>query len=236
MDKLSIYVVEDDESIRTMVVYALNGSGFEAQGFPDNRAFYAAMDKALPDMVLLDIMLPGEDGLSILKKLRAESCTAQLPVIMLTAKSAEIDKVRGLDLGADDYVSKPFGILELLSRIRAVARRTVESSRKTSEKEDEVYEYRNIRLDEGSHIVTVDDEEVALTRKEFRLLSDLLRNQGRVLTRDQIMEQVWGFDYGGETRTVDIHINTLRKKIRDDGSIIQTIRGVGYKIDREAGR
>ncbi|MCD8356506.1 MAG: response regulator transcription factor [Clostridia bacterium] len=236
MDKLSIYVVEDDESIRTMVVYALNGSGFEAQGFPDNRAFFAAMDKVLPDMVLLDIMLPGEDGLSILKKLRTEPRTAQLPVIMLTAKSAEIDKVRGLDLGADDYVSKPFGILELLSRIRAVARRTVESSRKVSEKEDEVYEYRNIRLDEGSHIVTVDEKEVALTRKEFQLLSDLLRNQGRVLTRDQIMEQVWGFDYGGETRTVDIHINTLRKKIGDDGRVIQTIRGVGYKIDREAGR
>ena len=155
---------------------------------------------------------------------------------MLTAKSAEIDKVRGLDLGADDYVSKPFGILELLSRIRAVARRTVESGRKSPEEQDGIYEYRNIRMDEGSHTLTVDGQEVTLTRKEFQLLGDLLRNQGRVLTRDQIMEQVWGFDYGGATRTVDIHINTLRKKIGDDGSIIQTVRGVGYKIDREGGR
>lgn len=236
MDKLSIYVVEDDESIRTMVVYALNGSGYEARGFPDNRSFYTALDQTLPDMVLLDIMLPGEDGLSILKHIRTAPRTAQLPVIMLTAKSAEIDKVRGLDLGADDYVSKPFGILELLSRIRAVARRTVESGRKSPEEQDVIYEYRNIRMDEGSHTLTVDGQEVTLTRKEFQLLGDLLRNQGRVLTRDQIMEQVWGFDYGGATRTVDIHINTLRKKIGDDGSIIQTVRGVGYKIDREGGR
>ena len=236
MDKLSIYVVEDDESIRTMVVYALNGSGYEARGFPDNRSFYTALDQTLPDMVLLDIMLPGEDGLSILKHIRTAPRTAQLPVIMLTAKSAEIDKVRGLDLGADDYVSKPFGILELLSRIRAVARRTVESGRKSPEEQDFIYEYRNIRMDEGSHTLTVDGQEVTLTRKEFQLLGDLLRNQGRVLTRDQIMEQVWGFDYGGATRTVDIHINTLRKKIGDDGSIIQTVRGVGYKIDREGGR
>lgn len=233
MDKLSVYVVEDDESIRTMVVYALNGSGYEAQGFADNQAFYAAMNQVLPDMVLLDIMLPGEDGLSILKQIRTSTRTSHLPVIMLTAKSAEIDKVRGLDLGADDYISKPFGILELLSRIRAVARRTVESSRKLTEKQDGVYEYRNIRMDEESHTLTVDGQEVNLTRKEFQLLGDLLRNQGRVLTRDQIMEQVWGFDYSGATRTVDIHINTLRKKIGDDGDIIQTVRGVGYKIDRE---
>ena len=179
---------------------------------------------------------PYMDGLSILKQIRTAPRTAQLPVIMLTAKSAEIDKVRGLDLGADDYVSKPFGILELLSRIRAVARRTVESGRKSAEDQDGIYEYRNIRMDEGSHTLTVDGQEVTLTRKEFQLLGDLLRNQGRVLTRDQIMEQVWGFDYGGATRTVDIHINTLRKKIGDDGSIIQTVRGVGYKIDREGGR
>ncbi|MDO4173951.1 MAG: response regulator transcription factor [Eubacteriales bacterium] len=234
MDKLSVYVVEDDESIRTMVVYALNGSGYEAKGFPDSHAFRAAMERALPDLILLDIMLPGEDGLSILKQLRSSRSTERLPVIMLTAKSAEIDKVRGLDLGADDYVAKPFGIMELLSRVRAVARRTVETG-KTSQQEGKIYQYRNIRLDEDGHILTVDGEEVILTRKEFQLLSDLLRNQGRVLTRDQIMEQVWGFDYGGATRTVDIHINTLRKKIGDDGSIIQTVRGIGYKIGKEAG-
>ena len=176
MEKLSIYVVEDDESIRTMVVYALNGSGYEAQGFPGGRSFYAA----------------------------------------------------------DDYISKPFGILELLSRIRAVARRTVESSKSAAVNGAHSYDYGNVHVDEDGHVVTVDGEEVLLTRKEFRLLCDLLRNQGRVLTRDQIMEQVWGFDYGGATRTVDIHINTLRKKIHDDGTMIQTVRGIGYKIDKEA--
>lgn len=233
MDKLSIYVVEDDESIRTMVVYALNGSGYAAQGFSDGRLFFTALDNSIPDLVLLDIMLPGEDGLSILKRLRTQQRTKQLPIIMLTAKTGEMDKVRGLDLGADDYVSKPFGILELLSRIRAVARRSVEMTRQNKQQDDGIYQYRNIYIDESSHVVTVDGSEVALTRKEFKLLCDLLRNQGRVLTRDQIMEQVWGFDYGGETRTVDIHINTLRKKLGDDGSLIQTVRGVGYKIDKE---
>ena len=234
MEKLSIYVVEDDESIRTMVVYALNGSGYEAQGFPGGRSFYAAVNEKKPDLVLLDIMLPGEDGLSILKHLRAAPETSQMPVIMLTAKTAEMDKVRGLDLGADDYISKPFGILELLSRIRAVARRTVESSKCAAVNGAHSYDYGNVHVDEDGHVVTVDGEEVLLTRKEFRLLCDLLRNQGRVLTRDQIMEQVWGFDYGGATRTVDIHINTLRKKIHDDGTMIQTVRGIGYKIDKEA--
>ena len=233
MDKLSIYVVEDDESIRTMVVYALNGSGYEARGFPDNRSFYTALDQTLPDMVLLDIMLPGEDGLSILKHIRTAPRTAQLPVIMLTAKSAEIDKVRGLDLGADDYVSKPFGILELLSRIRAVARRTVESGKKSPEEQDGIYEYRNIRMDEGSHTLTVDGQEVTLTRKEFQLLGDLLRNQGRVLTRDQILNKIWGYAFDGESRTVDVHIRTLRQKLGPEGERIETVRGVGYKIAEE---
>lgn len=232
MDNLSIYVVEDDESIRTMVVYALNGSGYVARGFSDSRAFFQAVDEKSPDLVLLDIMLPGEDGLSILKRLRSTPKTARIPAIMLTAKSTEMDKVRGLDMGADDYVAKPFGILELLSRIRAVARRTVESGRQTAEEGNGIFEYQNIRVDEASHIVTVDGAEVMLTRKEFKLLCDLMRNQGRVLTRDQIMEQVWGFDYGGATRTVDIHINTLRKKLGDDGTMIQTVRGVGYKIGK----
>ncbi len=231
MDKLTIYVVEDDESIRTMVVYALNGNGYTAEGFSNGREFFAKLDKQLPDMALLDIMLPGEDGLTILKRLRASESTQDLPVIMLTAKSQEIDKVRGLDLGADDYIAKPFGILELLSRIRAVSRRTV-NARSQNAEESGTYVYRNIRVDEPSHIVEVDGKEVFLTRKEFKLLCDLMRNQGRVLTRDQIMEQVWGFDYGGATRTVDIHINTLRKKLGDDGSMIQTVRGVGYKIDK----
>ncbi|MGM9629708.1 response regulator transcription factor [Butyricicoccus sp.] len=232
MENLSIYVVEDDESIRTMVVYALNGSGYVTRGFADSRAFFQAMDEKAPDLVLLDIMLPGEDGLSILKRLRSTPKTARIPAIMLTAKSTEMDKVRGLDMGADDYVAKPFGILELLSRIRAVARRTVESGKQTADEGSGIFEYQNVRVDEASHIVTVDGNEVMLTRKEFKLLCDLMRNQGRVLTRDQIMEQVWGFDYGGATRTVDIHINTLRKKLGDDGTMIQTVRGVGYKIGK----
>lgn len=232
MEDLTVYVVEDDESIRTMIVYALNGSGFHAQGFEESGAFYAQLETQMPDLVLLDIMLPGEDGLSILKRLRTNAETQRIPVIMLTAKSEEMDKVRGLDLGADDYVTKPFGILELLSRIRAVARRTVDTQRQDAQTDDGVFSIANLTVDEASHIVTVDGETVTLTRKEFQLLCDLLRNRGRVLTRDQIMERVWGFDYGGATRTVDIHINTLRKKIGDDGTLIQTVRGVGYKIDR----
>lgn len=232
MDDMSIYVVEDDESIRTMVVYALNGSGYVAKGYADSREFFEELDKQLPDLVLLDIMLPGEDGLTILKRLRAADRTVSLPVIMLTAKAEEIDKVRGLDLGADDYMAKPFGILELLSRIRAVARRTVEPRRQEETENAGTYVCRNVCVNEQSHIAEVDGKEVSLTRKEFKLLCDLMRNQGRVLTRDQIMEQVWGFDYGGATRTVDIHINTLRKKLGDDGSMIQTVRGVGYKIDK----
>ncbi len=232
MEDLTVYVVEDDESIRTMIVYALNGSGFHAQGFEESGTFYARLETQMPDLVLLDIMLPGEDGLSILKRLRTNVETKRIPVIMLTAKSEEMDKVRGLDLGADDYVTKPFGILELLSRIRAVARRTVDTQRQDAQADDGVFSLANVTVDEASHTVTADGKAVTLTRKEFQLLCDLLRNRGRVLTRDQIMERVWGFDYGGATRTVDIHINTLRKKIGDDGTLIQTVRGVGYKIDR----
>ena len=205
---------------------------YQVSGFPNGRSFFRALDEKMPDMVLLDIMLPGEDGLSILQRLRNGANTKQLPVIMLTAKSAEIDKVRGLDMGADDYVTKPFGILELLSRVRALARRSVNTEKNTIEKDHNTLEYQHIRVDPVSHIVMVHGEEVVLTRKEFQLLYDLLENQGRVLTRDQIMERVWGFDYGGATRTVDIHINTLRKKIGDDGNIIQTVRGVGYKIGK----
>ncbi|HIV68880.1 MAG TPA: response regulator transcription factor [Candidatus Butyricicoccus stercorigallinarum] len=232
MEHVSIYVVEDDESIRTMVVYALKESGYEAQGFEESQAFFQAVEQKTPELVLLDIMLPGEDGLSILKRLRGMPKTARVPVIMLTAKATEMDKVRGLDMGADDYVAKPFGILELLSRIRAVVRRTVQTEKQMAEEGSGIFVYQNVRVDEASHTVTVDGREVTLTRKEFKLLCDLMRNQGRVLTRDQIMEKVWGFDYGGATRTVDIHINTLRKKLNDDGSMIQTVRGVGYKIGK----
>lgn len=229
MSGMNIYLVEDDESIRTMVLYALGGNGFSALGFGSGREFYSAMRDQLPDLILLDIMLPGENGLSILKRLREAEPTASIPVIMLTAKSSEMDKVTGLDLGADDYVAKPFGILELISRIRAVARRA--GSRESEEEQDTgLYTYEDLSICEQSHIVTLRGEEIHLTRKEFKLLWFLLENRGRVVTRESIMEHVWDTGYDVETRTVDIHINTLRKKIEDDGSKIQTIRGVGYKI------
>ena len=223
---MNIYLVEDDESIRTMVLYALSGNGFEASGFESGRELNVAMRARLPDMILLDIMLPGENGLSILKRLRASDRTASIPIIMLTAKASEMDKVTGLDPGADDYVAKPFGILELLSRIRAVARRTGANGADT----EEHYTYKDVSIFGDSHIVTLRGEEIHLTRKEFKLLWFLLENQGRVVTRESIMEHVWDTGYDVETRTVDIHINTLRRKIDDDGTKIQTIRGVGYKI------
>ena len=223
---MNIYLVEDDRSIRTMLLYALNGNGFEASGFETGRELNAALRTRLPDMILLDIMLPDENGLSILKRLRASEQTAALPVIMLTAKSSEMDKVVGLDLGADDYIVKPFGILELLSRIRALARRAGAKA----ERAETSYTYGDVSIFEDSHIVTLRGEEIHLTRKEFKLLWFLLENQGRVVTRESIMEHVWDTGFDIETRTVDIHINTLRRKIEDDGSKIQAIRGVGYKI------
>ena len=230
MQTKTIYIVEDDENIRSMVQYALTGNGYEALGFESAPSFFEQLEYKKPDLVLLDIMLPGEDGLSILQHLRKRNDTKNLPVLMLTAKSEEMDKVRGLDLGADDYVSKPFGILELLSRIRAVLRRAESSRPDDSLPSDSVLEYSGVKVDQDSHEVTAFGEDVKLTKKEFQLLTTLMENRGRVLTREQLMSIVWGFEYSGETRTVDIHINTLRKKIGDDGSRIQTIRGVGYKF------
>ena len=232
---MKIYVVDSDEGTRSMLLYVLGEQSYTASGFESADSFKAALRTELPNLILLDsVMTEKEDGLSLLKWLKADRRTASIPVILLMEKATEMDRVIGLDLGADDYLSKPFGILELLSRIRAVARRTVESSKSAAVNGAHSYDYGNVHVDEDGHVVTVDGVEVLLTRKEFRLLCDLLRNQGRVLTRDQIMEQVWGFDYGGATRTVDIHINTLRKKIHDDGTMIQTVRGIGYKIDKEA--
>lgn len=232
MQTKRIYIVEDDENIRSMVQYALNGNGYEAIGFGSGQPFFKQLEEAVPDLVLLDIMLPGEDGLTILKRLRQQSETESLPVLMLTAKSEEMDKVRGLDLGADDYMVKPFGILELLSRIRAIIRRAdryKKDDKKNGERQTR-YEYGGLRVDKDSHEVIALGEEVQLTKKEFQLLCTLMENSGHVLTREQLMSQVWGFEYSGETRTVDIHVNTLRKKIGDDGTLIQTIRGVGYKF------
>lgn len=225
-----IYIIEDDENIRSMVQYALTGNGYRAVGFESGQEFFRQLDQELPDLVLLDIMLPGEDGLSILRRLRGQDATASILVLMLTAKAEEMDKVRGLDLGADDYMGKPFGILELLSRIRALLRRTGRASAAQEAANPSVYQYSDIKVDKDRHEVVAFGEPVQLTKKEFGLLCVLMENRGRVLTREQLMSRVWEFEYSGETRTVDIHINTLRKKIGDDGTRIQTVRGVGYKF------
>ena len=220
-----IYLLEDDDSIRDFVIYTLNSQGMEAQGFPQPSAFWAAMEEKQPSLVLLDIMLPEEDGISVLKKLRADARTARLPIIMLTAKGTEYDKVLGLDAGADDYVAKPFGMMELLSRIRALLRRT--------ERQPGTYQCGCLTVDEGRHTVTVEGREVILTQKEFELLCLLLRSRGQVLGRERLIEQVWGYAFTGETRTVDVHVRTLRQKLGPAGAYVQTVRGYGYKIDGE---
>lgn len=220
----TIYCVEDDTSIRELIVYALKSSGFEAVGFEDAELFYEGIKQHLPDLVLLDIMLPEEDGLSVLKKLRADRATAMIPVILLTAKSAEYDKVLGLDLGADDYIVKPFGVMELISRVKAVLRRT-----STVEDSNELI-IEQITLNNIKHTVFVNDTEVHLTLKEFELLYYLMQNKDIVLTRDKLLSGIWGYDFEGETRTVDMHIKTLRQKLGESGNLIETVRGVGYRI------
>ena len=219
-----IYLVEDDANIRELVVYTLKSSNMEAKGFENSKEFWAALEKAMPDLVLLDIMLPGEDGLTVLKKLRNSPVTKNLPIMMLTAKSSEYDKVIGFDYGADDYVAKPFGMMELVSRIKAVLRRTKPSQ--------EVQEYviGNLRMDLNCHEVFVDDQLITLTYKEFELLRKLMKYRKTVLTRDRLLEEIWGYGYAGETRTVDVHIRTLRQKLGSAGDMIETVRGVGYRI------
>ena len=211
-----IFCVEDDDNIRELVIYTLETTGLEARGFADGTAFMEALAFDTPELVLLDIMLPGEDGIEILKKLKNSSKTKDIPVIMVTAKGSEYDKVVGLDSGADDYVTKPFGMMELISRIKAVLRRSGKQQ------------------DTKKHEVKVDGEQVVLTLKEFELLEKLMRNQGIVLTRDQLLTEIWGYDFDGETRTVDVHIRTLRQKLGEQGSLVKTVRGVGYRIGGEA--
>ncbi len=218
-----IYCVEDDKDINDLINYALNSSGFKAEGFKDSKEFNLAMDRRLPDLILLDIMLPGEDGISIMNNLKKSHRTKDIPIIFVTAKTSEYDKIKGLDMGADDYIVKPFSVMELISRVKAVLRRV-----KTVN--DKVLKFENIYMDYSKRVVFVDEEIIDLTYKEFELLYFLLQNQNIVVTRDQIIEIVWGFDYAGETRTIDVHIGTLRKKLKSAGDYIQTIRNVGYKI------
>jgi len=223
-----IYILEDDDNIRELVIYALNSSGFEAQGFAESKALFAALEtKELPRLVLLDIMLPEQDGLEVLKILRSSSKFKSLPIIMLTAKSNEYDKIKGLDAGADDYITKPFGVMELISRINAVLRRAVSSGGSTL---PEKLFCGTVAIDHSKRAVFVGDEVVALTFKEYELLYYLLVNKNMVLSRDKIMETIWGYDFEGESRTVDMHIKALRKKLLEAGECIKTVRNVGYKI------
>lgn len=219
-----IYLVEDDGSIRELVLYTLNSTGLEAKGFGRSREFWRAMEEAPPQLIMLDIMLPGEDGLQILRRLRASGPWRRIPVMMLTAKGTEYDKVVGLDAGADDYVPKPFGMMELLARVRALLRRS------GPEEPAATYTVGPLYVAPARHVVRVRGREVALTLKEYEVLRMLLENQDVVLTRDQLLNQVWGYAFDGESRTVDVHIRTLRQKLGEAGTLIETVRGVGYKI------
>ena len=220
-----IYCVEDDSSIRELMLYTLRATGFEAEGFADGESFFAALSKKKPQLVTLDVMLPGMDGIEILKRLRANAGTERLPIIMASAKGAEYDKVMGLDLGADDYLAKPFSMMEMVSRIRAVLRRSVPIQETVS------LRLGNVEMNPDAHIVRVCGEPIELTYKEFELLRVFLKHPGRVYSRDQLLEKVWGADYLGETRTVDVHIGTLRTKLGSCGEYIRTVRGVGYRME-----
>lgn len=219
-----VYLVEDDTNIREMETYALKSAGFSVVAFADSEAFFKTLAERLPDLVLLDIMLPGEDGLDVLKKLREGHSTQAIPIMMVTAKTSETDRVKGLDSGADDYLVKPFGIMELVSRCKALLRR--------SNRLVPVLAYETIELDDGRHRVTVEGRDVELTFKEYSLLKFLLENCGSTVTRERLMETVWGFAFTGETRTVDMHIKTLRKKLGNAGALILTVRNVGYQLGR----
>jgi two-component system alkaline phosphatase synthesis response regulator PhoP len=219
-----IYLVEDDDNIRQLVIYTLRNTGFEATGFSNARDFWQAAAETRPSLVLLDIMLPGEDGIAVLKRLRASKATASLPVMMLTAKGTEYDKVLGLETGADDYLTKPFGMMELTARVKSLLRR---AGRRTGADE---YFAGGLAVSIPRHSVTVNGADVTLTLKEFDLLAYLLKNSGVVLSRDRILQAVWDYDFEGETRTVDTHILTLRNKLGACGKLIQTVRGVGYKM------
>ena len=223
-----INVLEDDESIRELIIYTLNGQKMEAKGFSTPSEFWEAISEKVPSLVLLDIMLPEEDGFSILEKLRAAPATKRLPIIMLTAKGSEYDIVRGLDIGADDYIPKPFRMMELLSRIRALLRRSGANDGRMEE-----YRVGNLYVNPTRHEVQVDGKDVVLTLKEFELLNLLISRQGIVFTRAQLLDEIWGYGFDGESRTVDVHVRTLRQKLGPAGNYIETVRGIGYKIGGE---
>lgn len=220
-----IFCVEDDSGIRDLMIYTLNSAGFEAMGLEDGGAFFSALEKKKPELILLDIMLPGEDGISILKKLRSNAATSKIPVIMATARGTEYDKVIGLDLGADDYLAKPFGMMEMVSRVKAVLRRTVQNE------PGSVLCMGNLELNGSSHTVFSDGKRVELTLKEYEMLRLFMNYPGRVFSRDQLLNEIWEAEYAGETRTVDVHIGTLRTKLGDCGEYIETVRGVGYRME-----
>ena len=220
-----IFCVEDDNAIRDLMIYTLNASGFEAKGFTDGEGLFQAMQNEVPNLILLDIMLPGEDGVTILRRLRDNTLTSDIPVIMETAKGTEYDKVIGLDYGADDYLVKPFGMMEMVSRVKAVLRRT-----EKKEKSD-ILQVGKLIMNTSNHTVTANGERVQLTLKEYEILKKFIQNIGLVFTREHLLQSIWGVDYLGETRTVDVHIGTLRTKLGECGNYIQTVRGVGYRME-----
>ena len=223
-----IYVVEDDINISEIETFALRNVGYDVESFGTARAFYQALKERHPDLILLDIMLPDEDGLSILGNIRRNAATKAIPVIMVTAKSSELDKVKGLDAGADDYMTKPFGVMELISRVKALLRRL-----HVGEGESKILSLGCVSLDKDKHAVYVEDAPVELTFKEYELLQLLLSNAGIVITRERILEKVWGTDFEGESRTLDMHIKTLRQKLGNAGSMIKTVRNVGYFMNED---
>lgn len=220
-----IFCVEDDSSIRDLMIYTLNSAGFQAKGFAEGESFFEALREQKPDLIMLDVMLPGDDGITILKKLKVQSDTAHIPIIMATAKGTEFDKVIGLDLGADDYLTKPFGMMEMIARIKAVLRRSM------PKEELNILLAGQLELNLNEHTVTVGGKRVQLTLKEFEMLRLFMEHIGRVYTRDQLLSKIWGADYIGETRTVDVHIGTLRTKLGQCSDYIQTVRGVGYRME-----
>lgn len=220
-----IFCVEDDAGIRDLMIYALNSAGFDAKGFGDGSSFFDVLKTETPQLIMLDIMLPGTDGISILKQLRSNTATKSIPVIMASAKGTEYDKVIGLDLGADDYLAKPFGMMEMVSRVKAVLRRTA------PREVPQILQVGKLTLNTGEHTVCVDGSRVYLTLKEYELLKKFMENLGRVFSRELLLQTIWGTDYIGETRTVDVHIGTLRTKLGPYADYIETVRGVGYRME-----